>query len=97
MYSYIQKQISGSDHKAHYLGVLRLEKLPLNGDLLTDLCDEILQRRNYLLKILLKYGGVLESKDEAITEIEIINHLYDNGEKKALKGFEQQRQCTKRF
>ena len=56
-----------------------------------------MKRRNYLLKILLKYGGVLESKNEAITEIEIINHLYDNGEKKALKGFEQQRQCTKRF
>ena len=51
-------------------------------------CDEnILQRRNYLLKILLKYGGVLESKNEAITEIEIINHLYDNGDKKALEGF----------
>ena len=59
----------------------------LNGDLLADLCDEdILQRRNYLLKILLKYGGVLESKNEAITEIEIINHLYDSGDKKALKG-----------
>ena len=39
----------------------------------------------------------MESKNEAITEIEIINHLYDNGEKKALKGFEQQRQCTKGF
>ena len=46
-----------------------------------------MKRRNYLLKILLKYGGVLESKNEAITEIEIINHLYDNGDKKALEGF----------
>ena len=56
-----------------------------------------MKRRNYLLKILLKYGGVLESKNEAITEIEIINHLYDNGDKKALEGFEQQQQCTKGF
>ena len=54
-----------------------------------------MKRRNYLLKILLKYGGVLESKNEAITEIEIINHLYDNRDKKTLKGFEQQQQCTK--
>ena len=85
---YIQNRSLEVITRLTILGVSRFEKLLLNGDLLADLCDEdILQRRNYLLKILLKYGGVLESKDEAITEIEIINHLYDNGDKRALEGF----------
>ena len=40
VYSYIQKQISGSDHKTHYFGGIKIWKLLLNGDLLADLCDE---------------------------------------------------------